>query len=117
MAHQDETRGLADLNLLEQLNLVADKWADKILLQAVSDQSFISPNFPGEGIRAYCAGKKLMTSVKTGIYEAWGMGLMKERGIADSTIFDMVAWNAVKNAMLSFTTGFSSFVTKFVSHF
>ena len=44
---------------------------------------------------------------------------MQERGIAYSDIFNLIAWDAVEDAMnmKSFSPGFSSFVTKYVSHF
>ena len=72
-------------------------------------------------MRIYCHGRKVTTGVKQSIYDEWGrvvaQELMRERGIADTRTFNLIAWDAVEGAMASFSTGFSTFVTKFVSHF
>ena len=47
------------------------------------------------------------------------MELMRERGIVDTMTFGLIAWDAVGDATnaISFSPGFSAFVTKYVSHF
>ena len=120
-AHQDESRGAEDLDDMEQLNVIADRIADNQLVHSVAHNEFVTSNFPDEGIRILCNGKKVTAGVRQSIYDEWGQRvaqeLMKERGIADEHSFNLIAWDAVEDAMASFSTGFSTFVTKFVSHF
>eukprot|EP00956_Cyclotella_meneghiniana_P016169 scaffold25410_cov20-Cyclotella_meneghiniana.AAC.1 len=71
-AHQDESRGAADLDDMEQLNVIADKIADNQLVHSVAHNEFVTSNFPDEGIRILCNGKKVTAGVRQSIYDEWG---------------------------------------------
>ena len=86
-AHQDESRGLEDLDDMERLNVIADEWVDKRLVYSVAHEEFIAPNFPSEGVRVYCNGRKVTTSVKSSIYNAWGQGVARTHAGEGNSIF------------------------------
>ena len=119
--HQDKNVAWNSLTLLQQLNTIADQLAKDALWRAFSSGRFISSNFPFESFRIIIGGQKVTSSIRDALYKQWGYGeakrLFEQRKIVSSLHFNLIAWDAVSDAMLIYPRMFRVWVTKTVSHF
>jgi hypothetical protein len=119
--HQDKNVTWNSLTILQQLNTIADQLAKEALWRAFSTGRFISSNFPFESFWIIIGGQKVTSSIRDALYKQWGYGeakrLFEQCKIVSSSSFDLIAWDAVADAMLVYPRMFRVWVTKTFSHF
>ena len=120
-AHQDDVKSFDDLELMSQLNVMADQLAKRHLLTAVKEEDFIVSRFPNERCRVYCDGRKIHSSVRSMLYQVWGRKIAREilvdKGVLDEEGFALVNWEAVGMATTKLSPGFLSWNCKMASCF
>ena len=120
--HLDELLGNMDLlEVDEKMNCKADGMAEEILLEGVSNQEFITSEFPFEDVRIHVGGAKVTHNPRVAISNHWGgqvaRQLYHDRNIVHKRDFPLVYWTGVEQVMSSYPEMFRTWVTKQVSHF
>ena len=119
--HMDDTTSFQDLNLPQQLNVIADALAKEALSEAKRANKFCLPLYPNEQIRVLTGGSKATSSFRTALYRSWGYqqarDLFHKRKIIHSKHFHLVNWEGVYQVMQALPQMYKVWVTKHVSGF
>jgi hypothetical protein len=119
--HLDDELRFDQLTLPQQLNVMADKLAKDCLLNNIRKSTAHGPTYPNEPTRIWISGRKVTSSIRTALYDAWGYTtakhLLNRRKIVSASRFHHIAWDAVGQAMTSYPQMFTLWVTKLASGF
>jgi hypothetical protein len=119
--HLDEKTSFANLNLPQQLNVMADLLAKSELQRCIDTNSGHPPWYPMEPVRILIGGQKVTSSIKTALYQEWGAKTAREvferKHIVSRYVFRHIYWGGLEKAMLSYPQMFRTWVTKQVSGF
>jgi hypothetical protein len=120
-SHQDDNKAWEELTLREQMNVTVDKLAKVGLIAGVTDDDYISSDFPFEQLRVSIDGKKVTGSLRSAFNQHWSHRTAREffheRGIVSKYEFHLIWWDGVEKAMFGFPQMFRTFVTKQCSKF
>ena len=119
--HADKHKAYSQLTDIEQLNVRCDTIAKKVLIDSVSSQSYILPDFPDEDIVIRLQNNKVRSSLRTAIYKTWGRqaarSLLHRRDKLHRNHFDLVYWDIMPRVSSFFPPTFLDWRTRHISDF
>jgi hypothetical protein len=120
-SHVDDYRHFSTYTRQETWNIAMDKLAKEALVHSLETNSFITPPFPFEHLRAYTGFGKISGSPIAAIYDWYGYNsaktLFESRDIVSSQHFDLIFWEGMGKAVKTFPPMFTCWIAKHVSHF